>query len=276
MLEKSGYMAMWKLAGAPEEERVNNLNELASSIRTFEENSEDDLPQLSGFLEENALMTDVDNYDAGADALVLMTMHAAKGLEFPVVFLPGFEDGIFPGMQTMFRPEELEEDRRLCYVAITRAKRELYITHARSRMLYGSTTRNRPSRFLQEIPTELLEMHEQSAYGDSSKSAAFRSGSADYRNRSSGEWHSITAPTSYRARRGDEARGGGISVSKPTASASAPTEGWKPGDRVSHNTFGVGLIEKVQPMGKDLLLTIHFDQVGTKKVMATFAKLTKL
>ncbi len=279
MLEKTGYMAMWKLAGAAEEERVDNLNELASSIRTFEDNSEEDLPQLSGFLEENALMTDVDNYDASADALVMMTMHAAKGLEFPIVFLPGFEDGVFPGMQTMFRPEELEEDRRLCYVALTRAKRELYITHARSRMLYGSTTRNRPSRFLQEIPAELLEIHEQqSSYGTSSKATMGYGSTTEYRSKGSSEaWHSLSNST-YQARRGNEARGGGISVSGPTAttSTSAPGENWQTGDRVSHKAFGVGVIEKVQPMGKDLLLTIQFDQVGTKKVMATFAKLTKL
>ncbi len=278
MLEKTGYLAMWQLAGAPEEERVGNLNELASSIRNFEENSEEDLPQLSGFLEENALMTDVDNYDAGADALVLMTMHAAKGLEFPVVFLPGFEDGIFPGMQTMFRPDELEEDRRLCYVALTRAKRELYITCARSRMLYGSTTRNRPSRFLQEMPSALLDVHEQSpAYGGFGRSSFGGGGSVGYHRSFASEKSAPSVPSStYRARTGDEARGGGISVSKPAAPKASAAGNWQAGDTVSHKTFGIGRIEKVQPMGNDLLLTIHFDQVGTKKIMATFAKLTKL
>ncbi|MBP3435692.1 MAG: UvrD-helicase domain-containing protein [Clostridia bacterium] len=276
LLEKTGYLAMWEMAGPLEEERVEALKELASNIRTYEENSEEELPSLFGFLEEAALMTDVDNYDAGADTLVLMTMHAAKGLEFPVVFLPGFEDGIFPGMQTMFRPEELEEDRRLCYVALTRAKRELYITHARSRMLYGSTTRNRPSRFLQEMPTALLEVHEQSpAYG--SFRSSFGSESSGYHRSFTSERSVPAVPSStYRARTGDEARGGGISVSKPTASKAAAVGNWQAGDTVSHKTFGTGRIEKVQPMGNDLLLTIHFDQVGTKKIMATFAKLTKL
>lgn len=276
MLEKTGYLAMWQLAGAPEEERVGNLNELASSIRTYEENSEEDLPQLSGFLEENALMTDVDNYDAGADALVLMTMHAAKGLEFPIVFLPGFEDGIFPGMQTMFRPEELEEDRRLCYVALTRAKRELYITCARSRMLYGSTTRNRPSRFLQEMPTSLLDVHEQApAYGSYSRQN-FSEDNGGYHRSFTSEKIPPTVPSStYRARTGDEARGGGISIAKPSATKAASAGNWQAGDAVNHKTFGDGVIEKVQPMGNDLLLTIRFDQVGTKKIMATFAKLTK-
>ncbi len=267
MLDKTGYLAMWQQAGPAEEDRVNNLNELASSIRNYEENSDEDLPQLSGFLEENALMTDVDNYDAGADALVLMTMHAAKGLEFPTVFLPGFEDGIFPGMQTLFRPEELEEDRRLCYVALTRAKRELYITCARSRMLYGSTTRNRPSRFLQEMPSALLETHEQPRiYGSFGDRSSFQSHS-----------QGTTAPStpitpSYKAWSGEKP-GGGISATRAKTSAAGD---WQAGDTVSHKTFGVGHIQSVQPMGNDTLLTIAFEQVGTKKIMATFAKLTKL
>ncbi len=273
LLEKTGYLAMWEMAGPTEEERVESLKELASNIRTYEENSEEELPSLFGFLEEAALMTDADNYDAGADTLVLMTMHAAKGLEFPVVFLPGFEDGIFPGMQTMFRPDELEEDRRLCYVALTRAKKELYITCARSRMLYGSTTRNRPSRFLQEMPSSLLEMHEQtSTYGGRS---SFGGESSGYRRSFSTEKTapSVT-PSTYRARTGNEALGGGISISKPSSAPSAAGN-WQAGDLVAHKTFGNGCIEKVQPMGNDLLLTIRFDQVGTKKIMATFAKLTK-
>lgn len=271
MLEKTGYLAMWQLAGPTEEDRVNNLNELASSLRNYEENSEEELPQLSGFLEENALMTDVDNYDAGADALVLMTMHAAKGLEFPVVFLPGFEDGIFPGMQTMFRPEELEEDRRLCYVAITRAKRELYISCANSRMLYGSTTRNRPSRFLQEIPGTLLEQH-----GHQAGSGSYRwSSAAGGYSQSHGTCeHSPLPAASYTAWSKTEKPGGGISVSGTKTPAA--TENWQAGDRVQHKTFGVGCIQSVQPMGNDRLLTIQFEQIGTKKIMATFAKLTKL
>ena len=175
MLETTGYLAMWEQAGESEAGRVENLNELASSIIDYEKNSPDNFPELSGFLEEAALMTDVDNYDAGADTVVLMTMHAAKGLEFPVVFLPGFEDGIFPGMQTLFNPDEMEEERRLCYVAITRAKEKLYILNAASRMLYGSTTRNRSSRFLLDIPDEIIEMHESQTTAWFSGSAAARS-----------------------------------------------------------------------------------------------------
>ena len=265
MLEKTGYKAMWQLAGEAEAERVANLEELASSIRNYEDNCEEAFPQLSGFLEENALMTDVDNYDAGADAVVLMTMHAAKGLEFPVVFLPGFEEGIFPAMQTMFMPEEVEEDRRLCYVALTRAKKELYICRAQSRMLYGSTTRNRPSRFLQDIPQQLTETH------DSTR--GYSHGGYSYRREESAasvalpqREHSYRAPVSI--------GGGGITASGTATKAS--TEQWAVGDAVAHKAFGNGTILSVQPMGNDTLLTIEFDKAGVKKVMATFAKLIRL
>ncbi len=272
MLEKTGYLAMWQAAGATEQDRVDNLYELASSIRTYEDNCEEDFPQLSGFLEESALMTDVDNYDADADALVLMTMHAAKGLEFPVVFLPGFEENIFPGMQSMFNPEELEEDRRLCYVAITRAKQELIITAATYRMLYGSTNRNRSSRFLQEMPASLLEKHEatpsyRTSYGERRESSSFSFGN-------SGSYYEHTAPAPTRSRTSSEPLGGGISVSK--SSVSTASAAWQAGDTVQHKTFGVGQIQSVQSMGNDQLLTIAFEQVGVKKIMATFAKLTKL
>ncbi len=279
MLEQTGYRAMWELAGDAEAERVDNLNELASSIRNFEENSDEELPQLSGFLEENALMTDVDNYDADADALVLMTMHAAKGLEFPIVFLPGFEDGIFPGIQTMFRPEELEEDRRLCYVALTRAKKRIVLSCARSRMLYGSTTRNRPSRFLQEMPSALLETHEQTprfSYGNSFSHTETQNDSGGYSRRFTRDDSAPSVPRStYKAWSDNGGKvGGGIgTAAKPAASAAG---NWQVGDTVEHKTFGVGNILSVQPMGNDLLLTIAFDKAGTKKIMATFAKLKKV
>ncbi len=259
MLTQTGYKAMWECMGEAEADRVANLEELASSIRNYEENCEDDLPQLAGFLEENALMTDVDNYDAGADAVVLMTMHAAKGLEFPLVLLPGFEDGVFPGMQTMFVPEEVEEERRLCYVALTRAKQELYITNARSRMLYGSTTRNRPSRFLRNIPNSVLETHEkQPLY-------------TPYSSRSS--TYTVPQETLYSQKK-PSSLGGGISTAVSASKGNGET--WSAGDAVSHKVFGNGVIQSVQPMGNDTLLTIAFDKVGTKKVMATFAKLTRM
>ena len=265
MLEKTRYLAMWEAAGETEADRVANLEELASSIRSYEEHCEDGLPLLSGFLEENALMTDVDNYDASADAVVLMTMHAAKGLEFPIVFLPGFEDGVFPGIQTMFVPEELEEDRRLCYVAITRAKQELFITNARCRMLYGSTTRNRPSCFLQDIPESVATYHQKPISAPS-----YHTYSTSTRNT---EPHSWTTPSTTTRSAPVSLGGGGISA---VQTASTEKGQWNAGDTVSHKVFGVGKILATQPMGGDVLLTIDFDKVGTKKVMATFAKLTRV
>lgn len=305
MLETTGYRAMWEAAGDEGAARVDNLNELASSILNYEQNSGEDFPDLSGFLEENALMTDVDNYDAEADAVVLMTMHAAKGLEFPVVFLPGFEDGIFPGMQSLFAPEEMEEDRRLCYVAITRAKEELFITSAKSRTLYGSTTRNRPSRFLNDIPPELLEEHDQStmggSWGGSYSDSGFRNStswgssetpswseafggwgtrSPSTESRSSWSRSGGGTPTSFGTAAGafasSDRKGGGIGIGtgKPSPSAgSSPACRWKVGDLVTHKTFGNGRITAASPMGNDILLTVEFDKAGLKKIMANFAKL---
>ncbi|MCI8320810.1 MAG: UvrD-helicase domain-containing protein [Dorea sp.] len=266
MLDQTGYLSMWKAAGEVEAGRVENLNELASSIKDYEKNSEEAIPELAGFLEEAALITDVDNYDTDADTAVLMTMHAAKGLEFPVVFLPGFEDGIFPGMQTLFNPEEMEEDRRLCYVAITRAKEELYITNALSRLLYGSTARNRPSRFLSDIPPELVEEHRP-------RPLAFRTGSLQ---RNDGE----RRPSSFYAEqdsgfpRESGAKKQEISaLSYQRQADSSASCQWKPGDEVTHVTFGGGTIQTVTPMGNDYLLAIDFDKVGKKKLMANFARL---
>ena len=304
MLEDTGYKAMWEAAGEEGASRVDNLNELASSILNYEQNSSEDFPDLSGFLEENALMTDVDNYDAEADAVVLMTMHAAKGLEFPVVFLPGFEDGIFPGMQSLFAPEEMEEDRRLCYVAITRAKEELFIISAKSRTLYGSTTRNRPSRFLNDIPPELLEEHDRSTMSSSwgggyAETRAYSGSAWGEKGKwpgSSGDWGSRSPASETRSawnRTGNtstplssgspvrpavsaDRKGGGIGIggSKPSgADGAVGACRWKVGDMVVHKTFGNGKITAASPMGNDTLLTVEFDKAGLKKIMANFAKL---
>ncbi len=270
MLEETGYLAMWQLAGETEAGRVENLQELESSILDYEQNSDTDYPDLAGFLEEMALLTDVDNYDAGSDAVVLMTMHAAKGLEFPVVLLPGFEDGVFPGMQTIFNPEELEEERRLCYVAITRAREELYILRAASRMLYGTTNRNRESRFVGDIPAELLELH------DERQQKTASSGGFSYRAASNGYGGSSSnrsmPGTSIAASQGPVSRAASRTASVGTAPAASAVV-WKAGDRVLHKTFGEGVIQSTTPMGNDVLLTILFEQVGVKKIMANFARL---
>lgn len=269
MLETTGYLAMWERAGEAEAGRVDNLKELASSLKDYERNSDEDFPRLYGFLEEAALMTDVDNYDAGADTVILMTIHAAKGLEFPVVFLPGMEDGIFPGMPSLFDPEEMEEERRLCYVAVTRAKQKLFITNARSRTLYGTTGRNRASRFLEDIPAELTDRrdHTQSAVQVSFGTGRIIGGAYDtrttvYKTRAA---HSAAPTTSGRTVT--------VGTARPAAASS---ESWSEGERVSHKVFGEGVIQKVSPMGNDSLLQISFDKAGVKKIMANFAHLKRL
>ena len=287
MLEKTGYRAMWELAGEAEAGRVENLKELESSILEYEKNSGDEDATLAGFLEEAALMTDVDNYDTNADTVVLMTMHAAKGLEFPVVFLPGFEDGLFPGNAALFNEEEMEEERRLCYVAITRTEQQLYLLRARSRMLYGNTTRNRESRFISAIPGELLETHEseptytRSRFGGSAYGRGYGA-RGGYDNR--GE----SAVKTYRIEDTQSASAGGYSYSgaaassssyapaRPAARATTAAPDWKVGERVRHKTFGDGVIEAAAAMGNDMLLTVKFDTVGQKKIMANFAKLERL
>ena len=261
MLETTGYLAMWETAGTEEAGRVDNLNELASNIINFEQNCPEEVqPTLAGFLEEMALLTDIDNYDTNADSVILMTMHASKGLEFPVVLLPGFEEGVFPGVQVMYQPEELEEDRRLCYVAITRAREELFILNANSRMLYGQTTYNRPSRFLQDIPAELLEVK------DNGRRAVERPSFGGF----GGNHYSFS----------DQPRRTPTTAApqpKPTAQKPQPTPcTLKAGDAVSHPTFGAGEVIKVTPMGSDSLLEIRFAGVGVKKLMHNFAKLTKI
>lgn len=272
MLEATGYRAMWEQAGETEAGRVDNLNELASSLKDYERNSDEEFPRLYGFLEEAALMTDVDNYDASADTVILMTIHAAKGLEFPVVFLPGLEDGIFPGMPSLFDPDEMEEERRLCYVAITRAKQRLIVSNSKSRMLYGSTNRNRPSRFLEDIPAELMEHTDKSMKRESYVSSHNLSSYGATFSR-----HSASGGDGAFSARKQPLTGRRSTVgSAAVISAASQAERWAPGDRVAHKVFGEGVIEKVSPMGNDSLLQIAFDKAGVKKIMANFAKLKRV
>ena len=282
MLETTGYLAMWKAQGDAEAGRVENLEELSSSIQQYEKNCGEDFAELAGFLEEQALMTDIDNYDANADAAVLMTMHAAKGLEFPVVLLPGFEDGIFPGYQTMFDPNELEEDRRLCYVAITRAREELYIIRAQSRMLYGQTNRNAPSRFIADIPRELMEHVDRSRpvtvdFGGGMGGSRYGGYGQGFRGQDyHGQGYTSTAAAhNHEAFRSTSERPTGSRVTVASAAAKpAAACTWKVGDRVAHASFGEGVILGMTPMAGDTLLIIQFDKVGQKKLMANYAKLT--
>lgn len=256
VLDKSGYRQMLKDAGEEEKERLENIEEFISGVIEYEKNNDE--PTLVGFLEENALVSDVDKYDEEADAVVMMTIHSAKGLEFPVVFLPGMEDGLFPGMHNITGgPDEMEEERRLAYVAITRAKDELYITHTKERMLYGRTSHNPISRFVDEIPQSLIE-----------KDSPFVPSGGDF-----------GAPRTYIK----DSENTGYTY-KPKAKSSFATEKstskgdltLKEGDRVSHMTFGEGEILSTRPMGADVLYEVIFDKVGTKKLMGTYARLKKL
>lgn len=243
---RTGYIAM--LEGKPTEEnktRLENIRELKSSINSYVQNAE--VPSLSGFLEEIALYTDIEQYNEGDDAVVMMTMHSAKGLEFPHVFLVGFEDGLFPGMRSIGDMEEMEEERRLCYVAITRAKKTLSISYAKQRMLYGRTNASLPSRFLREIPEDIVDRkggYQQSSYGSYHTS--------DY-----------NVPQQTKP------------VSDFTKYVSAPQKATylelNKGDMVQHTAFGKGMVLSVMKMGGDALLEIAFDEIGTKKLMAKTA-----
>jgi DNA helicase-2/ATP-dependent DNA helicase PcrA len=255
ILEKTNYIASLKSDSEDVTDRIENINELASNLIQYEEEN-GELASLSGFLEEVSLMTDVDQWNGDADAVVMMTMHSAKGLEFPVVFVPGFEEGIFPGQQAIYNPAEVEEERRLAYVAITRAREELHLLNAESRMIFGSTSRNKASRFLSEIPEELVE----------------RSRSRSWKKPVPG----TELPTSaYEARAvtTNAARHfGPINMAKQSQGKTT----YQPGDRVGHGAFGEGMILSAVPMGNDTLLEIAFDSAGTKKLMANFARLKKL
>ncbi len=247
---RTGYITM--LESKPTEEnkvRLENIRELKSSINSYVQNAE--IPSLAGFLEEIALYTDLETFSEGDDAIVMMTMHSAKGLEFPNVFLVGFEDGLFPGMRAIGDMEEMEEERRLCYVAITRAKKTLTISYARQRMLYGRTSSSLPSRFLREIPDDLV------------------SKKGGYYEQTPLQRREYAEPKPYiRAH------------SRPTASSSymipqnavkTPMLELNKGDMVQHTAFGKGLVLSVIKMNGDALLEIAFDELGTKKLMAKSA-----
>lgn len=258
LVERIDYLNFLK-TDDPEsaEDRAANVQELASNLRRFEEENPEGT--LSDFLEEVSLITDIDNYDNNADSVVLMTVHSAKGLEFPVVFLPGMEENIFPGMASVYVPSEVEEERRLAYVAITRAKEELYIFHAESRMIFGMTNRNRVSRFVEEIPETLVEHTLSRDYSARPVSMPSFGGAKPF-----GE-----APKTKSV-----AEAGGF-VPKPRVKP-APAGTYRVGDTVLHKAFGTGLIVSATPMANDTLLEVAFDKVGTKKLFANFARLTKV
>ena len=262
VLDLTGYRAM--LEALDEEEgknRLENVNELISNAVEFMDGKAEGEATLSAFLEEVALVADIDNYDPDAEAVVMMTVHSAKGLEFPVVFLPALEENVFPSSQSMYDDAEMEEERRLAYVAVTRAKEKLFLTHTRERLLYGKTSYNKLSKFVSEIPESLLDR-------EKTPERSFGIGVSPARN-------GFATASRPRANISEEL------TRKPSFGAPTPKTGgfsretFASGDVVTHQLFGRGVVLSVTSMGADLLYEIAFDNVGTKKMMASFAKLKK-
>ena len=256
--------------------RIENVQELKSNILGFLEQQPEDAT-LSGFLNEIALYTDLDSVEASDDCVTMMTIHSAKGLEFPVVYVVGMEEGIFPGASAQYDQEELEEERRLCYVAMTRAKEKLTLTNCRQRMLYGRTSANRASRFLEEIPEENMrwESKPEPRFGGMEHDGTFggdryEDGWGSSPARAGGAWssggvHSYRAPAQAPQR--PLASVQQASSTRKNAAPAAPLLQLQQGDMVEHTAFGKGMVLSVRPMGGDALAEVAFDTVGKKKLM---------
>ncbi len=267
IFEKTGYHNMLISEGEASFTRIDNIEELITAALEYEQRTEE--PTLGGFLEDVALVSDVDKYDENADAVVLMTVHSAKGLEFPVVFLVGMEDGIFPSSQNIYSDEEMSEERRLAYVAITRAKQKIFVTHTHERLLYGRTAYNKLSRFIrEEIPEHLIEKSS-SAFDFRPERSFVRSKkpkptvSDEFMRRADVATHMENASRPS-AQRGP--------LTHKTASDFGITK-FESGRRVVHSFFGMGTVISAREMGGDILYEVEFDSGVTKKLMATFAKL---
>lgn len=251
VLDKTNYFDYLDEDPESAEDRKNNINELSSMFIKYQEEDADF--ELSDFLEDVALVADIDSYNEDDDAVVLMTLHSAKGLEFPIVFIPGMEESVFPGSQSVYSEEDLEEERRLAYVGITRAREKLYLLNARRRMLYGTTNRNQASRFLREIPVSVTDDITVQSYVPHSKFGSFTQSA-----------HSTSSSAAHKFGQ----VGGAASSSQRFAA----------GDTVRHKAFGTGMVISARELGNDTLLEVAFDKdgVGTKKLMANYAKLEKL
>jgi DNA helicase-2/ATP-dependent DNA helicase PcrA len=298
LLVRTGYAAMLETRNTVEDRtRLENVRELLTSINSYLENRADPeeslLDALHSFLDEIALYTDIDSHDPSQDCVVMMTMHAAKGLEFPVVFVVGAEEGLFPGIRAIGEAEEMEEERRLCYVAMTRAREQLHLTCANQRMLFGRTSSNRPSRFVEEIPPEHLERSGKtflsdlgeswggmpsraSGYGGYGERPSYGAGRQSYGGGRAPAGRDDSSPPSS-ARRTTGTGAPGYRPPQPPAPAASGSLRLSKGDAVSHKAFGAGVVLSVQSMGGDALVEIAFDSVGTKRLMlkAASAHMTK-
>ena len=274
--ERSGYApALREKDDVESRGRLENVQELKSSILTYLENAEGTESSLSGFLDEIALYTDLDSRADGDNCVTMMTMHAAKGLEFPQVFVVGMEEGLFPGNRAMGDGAEMEEERRLCYVAMTRAREKLTLTNARQRTLYGRTTPCMPSRFLNEIPEENMEWLSK----PQPRSESWEERDSDYGDRgygsSYGGYGQRSAASVVTRREPAEPKAGALrsaaGASKAAPKAAAPRMQIQAGETVEHDAFGRGLVLSVRAMGGDALVEVAFDSVGTKKLMLKMA-----
>ena len=264
LFERSGYQDMLKAEGFEGEGKIENVEEFISAAVEYEQrcaaNGEE--ATTHGFMEEISLVSDVDKYDENADAVVLMTVHAAKGLEFPVVFLAGMEDGIFPSIQNIGEAEEMSEERRLAYVAITRAKEMLYITHARERMMYGKTAYNQLSRFVKdELPRSLTfedaPRRKPQGYGAYQQTRPIENNKTYF--------NELRRPVDITPKKREKSGAAEYGITR-----------FESGARVSHDMFGSGTVLSSRDMGGDVLYEVRFDNGQIKKLMATFAKLKKL
>lgn len=268
VFEDSGYRSMLVAEGFEGQGKIENVTELINGAVEYENRcrAEEIEPTAEGYLEEISLVTDVDKYDDTADAVVLMTIHAAKGLEFPVVFLAGMEDGIFPSQQNFGEPSEMSEERRLAYVAITRAKEKLYVTYARERMMYGKTNYGRLTRFVkEEIPQMLIEEDRPVRVPPRAQTVYTKPRRDIYDANLSEMRRSVNVTNSAPAPQ-----------RKKSGAAEYGIIRYKPGTRVTHAIFGDGTIVSSRDMGGDVLYEVRFDNGQTKKLMATFAKLREI
>ncbi len=297
IIEQTGYIENLE-ADDPEdaEARIQNIDELVNKAAAYEEACEDqnEPATLSGFLEEVALVADIDSLDEDQDYVVLMTLHSAKGLEFPRVYLAGMEDGLFPSYMTITGddPEELEEERRLCYVGITRAEEELTLTCARKRMVRGDVQYNKMSRFVKEIPMDLLDTgsgmrraagggYADEPFGGAGAASAYRKAMEAFRTPPYQTSADASRRKPYQSGETSGSRGGkqpfaALTKGSQLTAGKGGTLAYKPGDRVSHVKFGEGTVRDIKEGGRDYEVTVEFDSAGVRKMFAMFAKLKKV
>ena len=262
VIDRTGYVKELEAEDTEESRaRIENIDELINKAASYEESAEE--PSLEGFLSEVALVADIDSMDDGTGRVIMMTLHSAKGLEFPQVYLTGMEDGLFPSYMSVDSedPDALEEERRLCYVGITRAMQKLTLTSAKRRMTHGETHYNRPSRFLNELPEELLKKEKRDEIKEKENQEPKPRVQTSF----------MQAKSIFQTKAYDS-----VFDLKKGMPAKAGSLDYAVGDTVRHIKFGVGIVEKIQDGGRDYEVTVNFEKCGVKKMFAAFAKLKKL